>query len=47
MVLAYHDDARTKKKMKKREIFESHLMEQGLQLETELSTVSYFFDFSL
>ena len=41
MVLAYEDEGRSKKKTKKREMFEAHLMEQGLQLETELSTVSF------
>ena len=40
MVLAYEDEEQGSKKTKKREIFEKNLREQGLQLETELKTVS-------
>ena len=40
MILAYEDEGRNKRKTKKREMFEAHLMEQGLQLETDLKTVS-------
>ena len=47
MVLAYEDEGRSKKKTKKREMFEAHLMEQGLQLETELSAVSFEHEHSL
>ena len=47
MVLAYEDEGRSKKKTKKREMFEAHLMEQGLQLETELSAVSLEYEQSL
>ena len=42
MVLAYEDDGRNKQKTKKREMFEAHLMEQGLQLETEPRSVSLY-----
>ena len=40
MVLAYLDEDGNRKKAKKRETFEKHLKEQGLELETELKTVS-------
>ena len=40
MVLAYEDEEGKSRKTKKRETFEKNLKEQGLQLETELKTVS-------
>ena len=40
MVLAYEDEEGNGRKTKKRETFEKNLKEQGLQLETELKTVS-------
>ena len=42
MVIAYEDEGRNKRKTKKREMFKSHLMEQGLQLETEPRSVSLY-----
>ena len=41
MVLAYEDteDKDRNRIRKKREVFEKHLQEQGLELETELKTV--------
>ena len=43
MVLAYEDEEGNKRKTKKRKTFEKNLKEQGLQLETELKTVSNIF----
>ena len=40
MILAYLDENDKTKDMKKREVFEKLLKEQGLELETEYKTVS-------
>ena len=44
MVLAYEDteDKDRNRIRKKREVFEKHLQEQGLELETELKTVNKY-----
>ena len=39
MVLAYEDDEDKKGARKKREAFEKHLKDEGLELETEYKTV--------
>ena len=39
MILAYEDQEDKNRSKKKRETFEKHLRDQGLELETELKTV--------
>ena len=41
MVIAYEDDEDKKGARKKREVFEKHLKDEGLELETEYKTVNY------
>ena len=43
MILAYEEDKKNKRNKKKREAFEEHLREQGLQLETESKEVKKSF----
>ena len=42
MVLAFEDHDENPKKVKKREVFEKHLRDQGLHLELETKSVRFF-----
>ena len=42
MVLAFEDHDGNPKKVKKREVFEKHLRDQGLHLELETKSVRFF-----